>query len=71
MPSSGLPIENLSVNATDNEEERKIYDRINSDAKYAMESGMFIEWLESFIGAWNKTANPYAASQAGITEWDM
>jgi hypothetical protein len=36
-----------------------------------MESQLFIEWLESFIGAWVETEDSDIASWAGLEEWDM
>jgi hypothetical protein len=69
MPSAGLPIENLLVgNYT---EDRELALRFENDAKRALELGLFTEWLESFVGAWNATKDPIKASSAGIIEWDM
>lgn len=70
MPSSGLPIENILILKTE-EANRSLALRITEDAKRAIEAGMFTEWLESFVGAWNATHNAYVASSAGITEWDL
>jgi len=71
MPSSGLPITNLIPKGTENDEMGRIYQRITEDAAYAMKLGLFTEWLESFIGAWNKTHDPFISSTAGLIEWDM
>jgi|HubBroStandDraft_1064217.scaffolds.fasta_scaffold776981_3 hypothetical protein len=70
MPSAGLPIENL-MTFEDDEENRKLALRFETDAKHALKLGMFTEWLESFVGAWNATKDPVQASSAGIIEWDM
>jgi hypothetical protein len=70
MPSSGLPIENLMVLPTD-EENYKLCLRFAADARHALNLGLFTEWLESFVGAWNSTKDPVQASSAGIIEWDM
>lgn len=75
MPSSGLPMEcfwrDERGEDISNEEVQAIYKYINLQAQHAMSLGMFGEWLESFVGAWNKTKNPYTAANAGIAEWDM
>lgn len=70
MPSSGLPIENLTVLEND-EDNRKLCLRFELDAKCAMDAGLFTEWLCSFVGAWNATHDPIQASSAGIEEWDL
>jgi hypothetical protein len=70
MPSSGLPIENFFV-LESNEANSLAARRIVADAERAMDRGMFTEWLESFVGAWNATHDPIQASLAGITEWDL
>jgi hypothetical protein len=71
MPSSGLPIENFHKDGQSDEDARKMYLRIQQDAAHALKLGLFCEWLESFVGAWNATKDPIQASTAGITEWDM
>jgi hypothetical protein len=78
MPSSGYPIEDLNPN---NSQERAMLVTVYLNAKHAMGLHMFLEWLESFIGAYNhiRTTEPSRskveaaniASQAGIIEWDM
>jgi hypothetical protein len=70
MPSSGLPIENLLAGLSD-KESRVMCMRFSMDARRALELGMFTEWLECFVGAWNKTHNANMASEAGLIEWDM
>lgn len=70
MPSSGYPMVNLSTH--DSDHENLICMRtITADAKVAMDHGLFIEWMESFIGAYNAGAKPCHASAAGRTEWDF
>lgn len=68
MPSSGYPIENLFQNIPITFETANL---LIKRAELAMEHGLFIEWLESFIGAWNATKDPLIASMAGLDEWDM
>jgi hypothetical protein len=70
MPSAGLPIENLCIYESD-EENRKLAMRFEADARCALSQGFFTEWLESFVGAWKATGDPVQASSAGIIEWDM
>ena len=70
MPSSGLPIENL-FEPFSNAKTQEISRLIIKNADHAMKQGMFIEWLESFVGAYNKTKDPTQAANAGITEWDL
>jgi hypothetical protein len=45
--------------------------RLLERAKLAMEHGLFIEWLECFVAAWNETHNVDIASFAGLEEWDL
>jgi hypothetical protein len=71
MPSSGLPIENLSVEGVSDEDDQLNRGYIVRCAKVAMEQGMFLEWLESFIGAWKEERNPIVAANAGMIEWDL
>lgn len=71
MPSSGLPMENFAKKAKTNVQTGKIYKLIQSNAEHSMKQGLFIEWLENFVGAWNKTKDPFQAANAGIIEWDM
>jgi hypothetical protein len=40
-------------------------------AKTAMGHGLFPEWLECFVGAWNETKDVRKAAWAGLEEWDM
>jgi hypothetical protein len=78
MPSSGYPMEDLNPN---NPQERALLVAVYQNAKHAMSMHMFVEWLESFIGAYNhilatepdksKVEAANIASQAGIIEWDM
>jgi hypothetical protein len=45
--------------------------RLCERAKHAMEQGLFVEWLESFVAAWEQTKDVDIASWAGLEEWDM
>jgi hypothetical protein len=71
MPSAGLPIESFIKEDTANEETQRIRNHIYYAAKTAISYGMFNEWLESFVGAWNATKDPRQAADAGLIEWDM
>lgn len=70
MPSSGLPMETI-LNLRTDKENTKAAKLIISNATHAMELGLFVEWLESFVGAWKKTKDPIQSANAGIIEWDM
>jgi hypothetical protein len=70
MPSSGLPIENIVLHG-DDAATQKTARYIEECAKRAMKLGLFAEWLESFVGAWNKTKDPIQSANAGLIEWDM
>lgn len=74
MPSSGYPMEtfeHLTVNET-----TKLMQVIEENAEHALETGMFIEWLESFVGAYyyikhtenprrvREGVNPYTSGEA-------
>ena len=72
MPSSGLPIETIvSMDRRQGKRSQKAAKLIQDNAEHAIKNGLFIEWLESFVGAWNKTKDPFQAANAGIIEWDM
>lgn len=77
MPSSGLPIEDLLGMYDEDEgfvttdETIKKAKFISSCIKRAQEYGLEVEWLESFVGAWNHTHDVYEACGAGIEEWDL
>lgn len=75
MPSSGYGIENLLPYDLGTDEGRKQFtlgaQAILSSAQYAIDSGLFVEWLESFVAAWNKTKDPLISAEAGLIEWDM
>jgi len=71
MPSSGLPIEHFWKENQTNEEVREMYAYIELQAEHSIKMGVFMEWLESFVGAWNSTKDPVQAANAGIIEWDM
>jgi len=55
MPSSGYPIE--SFEHLTNEGTDIMWKVIYENAKHAMNNGLFIEWLESFVGAYNHIKN--------------
>ena len=63
MPSAGLPIENI-LNPRMNKTKLKAARLILSNAEHAIKNGLFIEWLESFVGAWNETKDPFQAVNA-------
>lgn len=70
MPSSGYGIATLF----DEEHPKKHYEqvvRLIERAKHAMQSGMFPEWLASFVAAWEETHDVDIASFAGLEEWDL
>lgn len=72
MPSSGYGSVYLFESIPDDpalQEQASTY--VRECAKLAMKNGLFIEWLESFMAAWEKTKNPYCAACAGIQEWDL
>lgn len=71
MPSSGLKIERLWTPEQKDDEIRGAYKYIQKQAEHAIKLGMFPEWLESFVGAWNETHDAVKAANAGIIEWDM
>lgn len=74
MPSSGLPIENIGIpddsKYTDNKNLKAIY-YIRECAEKSIKHNLFHEWLESFVGAWNKTHDPIMSANAGLIEWDI
>lgn len=73
MPSSGYGIVDIIPCGTDEEmrtHHAKVT-RLNERAKVAMQHGMFLEWLESFLAAWEKTKDVDEASLAGLVEWDL
>ena len=69
MPSSGYGSVDIfqKIKPTPKMPAKWIVDRV----KVAMEHGLFIEWLESFLAAWEQTKDPFIASWAGLDEWDM
>jgi hypothetical protein len=64
-------MENLLAGSSNEKEEGRIIAHITGCAEAAIKYGLFFEWLESFVGAWNETKNPYVAANAGRTEWDF
>jgi hypothetical protein len=77
MPSSGYPMEDLIGTWTEEEghvttpETLKTGNYISDCIKQATKYGLEVEWLESFVGAWNQTHDIYIACNAGIEEWDL
>lgn len=71
MPSSGQPIANLCEKLEGNEVEHEAAVHITHAAATALHYGLFFEWLQSFVGAWNATKDPHLAAEAGLEEWDM
>lgn len=71
MPSSGLPMENLFHHKEDEKEAHEDAVFVMKAAERAMEHGLFLEWLECFVGAWNETKDVRKAAWAGLEEWDM
>ena len=71
MPSSGLPMENIFHAKDDAKEAHGDAVFVLDAAKHAMETGLFCEWLECFVGAWNETKDVRKAAWAGLEEWDM
>ncbi len=73
MPSSGYGMVSLIPCGTD--EEKATHHLkvtcITLCAKRAMEHGLFIEWLMSFLPAFEATKDPVIAANAGIVEWDL
>lgn len=70
MPDSGYPAVELLGDGSKNDRHAKAK-RLVERARIAMEHGLFIEWLESFVGAWNATKDVDIASWSGLEEWDM
>jgi hypothetical protein len=70
MPSSGYPSEDILPEGTP-QEVSEAAQYVIECAQHAMEQGLFIEWLESFMGAWKVTKSATDAAQAGLIEWDM
>lgn len=70
MPSSGYKSVSI-LNMDNHQEQAKCAKAIIARAKIAMNHGLFVEWLESFLGAWEETKDPWIASMAGLDEWDM
>jgi len=75
MPSSGYGLTDvIREHCNDRESQERHYakvQRLVKRAKLAMEHGMFTEWLESFLAAWEETKDVDIASWAGLEEWDM
>jgi hypothetical protein len=71
MPSSGYPMENIFHEQADGKEAAADVKFVLDAAEVAMKHGLFPEWLECFVGAWNKTKDVRVAAWAGLEEWDM
>jgi len=72
MPSSGTPIENIfNDEKCTRAELTRQRQHLTEAVQTAMGHGMLVEWLESFVGAWNATKNVTEAINAGLIEWDM
>lgn len=69
MPSSGYGA--VSLLDVDHPETPAKAERLIKRARHAMEVGLFVEWLESFLAAWEATKDVDVASFAGLVEWDM
>lgn len=70
MPSSGYGMVHVLLCLPP--ERRHLAARlIEERAKEAMKHGLFVEWLECFLAAWEKTGDPFIASDAGGQEWDF
>lgn len=71
MPSSGLPMENIFHEKENAEEAHEDARVVIEAAEHAMKHGLFCEWLECFVGAWNEKKDVRLAAWAGLEEWDM
>lgn len=75
MPSSGYGLVDLiQEGCNDRSSQDRHYmkvKRLCERAKLAMSHGMFCEWLECFVAAWEETKDVDIASMAGLDEWDM
>ena len=70
MPSSGYGfVDLLGDLAPERRHEAARY--IAEQARIATTHGLFIEWLECFLAAWEATKDPYEAASAGGQEWDF
>ena len=70
MPSSGFGMVNVLLDLPP-ENWHQAAQYIEQQAKEAMKHGLFVEWLECFLAAWEKTGNPYVAAASGGAEWDF
>ncbi len=76
MPSSGYGAVELipCPDSTDEAGQREYaieHAYVLECARHAMKLHMFIEWMESFIAAWEQTKDARVSANAGIIEWDM
>lgn len=70
MPSSGYGIVDLFEKVAQ-EHQHTAALVVLECAEIARKHGLFIEWLESFVAAWEKTHDCVIAANAGLHEWDM
>ena len=70
MPSSGYGITNI-LSEVPEEKQWEVVKHINECAKLATSHGMLVEWLMSFLSAWEETKDPIISANAGLDEWDM
>ena len=70
MPSSGYGITDV-IKADDPKEHYTRAKAITEAAQIALGMGMFVEWLESFVAAFQQGADAYECASAGLIEWDM
>lgn len=68
MPSSGYPSVDLGIGPNGDEANAQV---IITAAVRALGHGLFIEWLEAFMGCWARTHDAEEAAVAGLIEWDM
>jgi truncated hemoglobin YjbI len=70
VPSSGYGMTHVLIGiAVERRHEAAKY--ILERAQTAMTHGLFVEWLECFLAAWEETNDPFAAASAGGEEWDF
>lgn len=69
MPSSGYLMADLLGHPDLKEDE--VARLILREMEAARDHGLFIEWLECFVGAWEQTKDPVVAACAGGQEWDF
>ncbi len=70
MPSSGYGSVDLFEKVAQNHLDTAA-NVVRECAEIARKHGLFIEWLESFLAAWETTHDVVIAANAGLHEWDM